>query len=96
MAIINKKEFTILIRLRQIEKYLQDKIKYFGKNSQDFKLLIVVKNTIQLLKELDDNATGVVIPAEDFEDLKDEDLVNINFIEHFLQRRFKDDDDSNW
>ena len=40
MAIINKKEFTILIRLRQIEKYLQDKIKYFGKNSQDFKLLI--------------------------------------------------------
>ena len=67
-----------------------------GKNLLKPFVKIVVKNTIQLLKELDDNATGVVIPAEDFEDLKDEDLVNINFIEHFLQRRFKDDDDSNW
>lgn len=96
MAIYNRKEFVLLVRMRQIEKYLENKIKYFGKNAQDLKLLIITKNTIQLLKEMDANGTGIMVPPEDIEDLKDEDLININSVERFLKRRENNDDDSNW
>lgn len=74
MAIYNKKEIVILLRLRQLEDYLEKKQAYFGKNSQDMKMLIIMKNTIHLLKTLDLDATDLRIDPDEFNDLKDEDL----------------------
>jgi len=84
MSINNKKEIVILLRLRQVEDYLEKKIQYFGKTAQDLKLLIIIKNTIQLLKQLDDDASDVRIDPDEFSDLKDSDLQGSGFLDKLL------------
>lgn len=95
MAIYNKKEIIILLRLRQIESYLESKIAYFGKNTQDMKMLVILKNTIDLLKGLDLNATNIRIDPEEFTDLKDEDLAGSGLVDQLMAKRRKKNDSSN-
>ena len=92
MAISTKKEIIILLRLRQIESYLETKIAYFGKNTQDMKMLVILKNTIDLLKGLDLNASGIKVDPDEFLDLKDEDLAGSNIIDQLMEKlRSKND-----
>jgi hypothetical protein len=92
MAISTKKEIIILLRLRQIESYLETKIAYFGKNTQDMKMLVILKNTIDLLKRLDLNASGIKIDPDEFSDLKDEDLAGSGITDQLMEKlRNKDD-----
>jgi hypothetical protein len=69
----NKKELIILLRLRQIEKYLENKLKANGDSKEELQQLIIVKNTIAIIYDADADATGVNPPANEWGDLTEED-----------------------
>ena len=69
----NKKELILLLRLRQVEKYLENKLKAKGDSKEDLQQLIIVKNTIAIIYDADIDATGVEPPADEWGDLKEDD-----------------------
>jgi len=81
---ITRKELLILLKLRQLEKLLLHKIidqfaiykktkKQVDKNF--VKQHILLLHAIDMLKTLDHDAMGVVIPQKEVEDLPEEDYV---------------------
>ena len=89
MPISNKKELILLLRLRQVEKYLEKKLKIKGDSREDLQQLVILKNTIGILHDADINATGVSPPAGEWEDLKEDDW---HLCHNLLQTFMKDDD----
>jgi|TARA_R110002051_G_scaffold121400_1_gene194584 hypothetical protein len=73
MAVANKKELILLLRLRQVEKYLEEKIKTKGDSREDLQQLIILKNTIGILHDADIDATGVTPPLDEWGDLTEDD-----------------------
>ena len=87
MPISNKKELILLLRLRQVEKYLEKKLKIKGDSREDLQQLIILKNTIGILHDADIDATGVIPPLDEWEDLTEEDWHGC----HNLLQTFMDD-----
>ena len=89
MPLSNKKELLLLLRLRQVEKYLEKKLKIKGDSREDLQQLIIVKNTIAIIYDADIDATGVSPPADEWEDLTDDDW---HLCHNLLQTLMKDED----
>jgi hypothetical protein len=81
---ITRKELLILLKLRQLEKLLLhklfDQFEIYKKTKKQVdktmvKQHILLLHAIDMLKTLDHDATGVVIPQTEVEDLPEEDYV---------------------
>ena len=73
MAVSNKKELIVLLRLRQVEQYFERKIKAKVDCKEDWQQLVILKNTIQILHGVDINATGLNPSPKEWGDLTEED-----------------------
>jgi hypothetical protein len=89
MPISNKKELILLLRLRQVEKYLEKKIKINGDTREDLQQLVILKNTIGILHDIDIGATGVSPPIDEWGSLTEDDW---HLCHNLLQTFMKDED----